>query len=85
MGSHSGHILTILSISYLIAFWFFWLLVTSLNVTILFVMLAFQSKDLVLAKSETMVLLSIDEKIVPVDIVRPLAQVRKWYWGVLMI
>ena len=77
MGSHSGHILTILSISYLIAFWFFWLLVTSLNVTILFVMLAFQSKDLVLAKSETMVLLSIDEKIVPVDIVRPLAQVRK--------
>ena len=72
MGSHSGHILTILSISYLIAFWFFWLLVTSLNVTILFVMLAFQSKDLVLAKSETMVLLSIDEKIVPVDIVRPL-------------
>ena len=77
MGSHSGHILTILSISYLIAFWFFWLLVTSLNVTILFVLLAFQSKDLVLAKSETMVLLSIDEKIVPVDIVRPLAQVRK--------
>ena len=77
MGSHSGHILTILSISYLITFWFFWLLVTSLNVTILFVMLAFQSKDLVLAKSETMVLLSIDEKIVPVDIVRPLAQVRK--------
>ena len=75
MGSHSGHILTILSISYLIAFWFFWLLVTSLNVTILFVMLAFQSKDLVLAKSETMVLLSIDEKIVPVDIIRPLAQV----------
>ena len=48
------------------------LLVASLNVTILFVMLAFQSKDLVLAKSETMVLLSIDEKIVPVDIVRPL-------------
>ena len=77
MGSHSGHILTILSISYLIAFWFFALLVTSLNVTILFVMLAFQSKDLVLAKSETMVLLSIDEKIVPVDHVRPLAQVRK--------
>ena len=38
-------------------------------------MLAFQSKDLVLAKSETMVLLNIDEKIVPVDIVRPLAQV----------
>ena len=75
MGSHSGHILTILSISYLIAFWFFWLLVTSLNVTILFVMLAFQSKDLVLAKSETMVLLSIDEKIVPVDIIRPLALV----------
>ena len=76
MGSHSGHILTILSISYLIAFWFFWLLVTSLNVTILFVMLAFQSKDLVLAKSETMVLLSIDEKIVSVDIVRPLALVN---------
>ena len=75
MGSHSGHILTILSISYLIAFWFFWLLVTSLNVTILFVMLAFQSKDLVLAKSETIVLLSINEKIVPVDIIRPLAQV----------
>ena len=75
MGSHSGHILTILSISYLIAFWFFWLLATSLNVTILFVLLAFQSKDLVLAKSETMVLLSIDEKIVPVDIIRPLAQV----------
>ena len=40
--------------------------------TILFVLLAFQSKDLVLAKSETMVLLSIDEKIVPVDIVKPL-------------
>ena len=77
MGSHSGHILTILSISYLIAFWFFWLLVTSLNVTILFVLLAFESKHLVLAKSETMVLLNIDEKIVPVDIVRPLAQVRK--------
>ena len=75
MGSHSGHILTILSISYLIAIWFFWLLVTSLNVTILFVMLAFQSKDLVLAKSETIVLLSINEKIVPVDIIRPLAQV----------
>ena len=75
MGSHSGHILTILSISYLIAFGF-WLLVTSLNVTILFVMLAFQSKDLVLAKNETMVLLSIDEKIVPVDIVRPLALVN---------
>ena len=70
MGSHSGHILTILSISYLIAFWFFWLVVTSLNVTL-------ESKDLVLAKSETMVLLNIDEKIVPVDIVRPLAQVRK--------
>ena len=50
------------------------LLVASLNVTILFVLLAFQSKDLVLAKSETMVLLSIDEKIVPVDIIRPLAQ-----------
>ena len=75
MGSHSGHILTILSISYLIAFWFFWLLVTSLNVTIFFVLLAFESKDLVLAKSETMVLLSIEEKIVPVDIIRPLAQV----------
>ena len=77
MGSHSGHILTILSISYLIAFWFFSLLVTSLKVTIIFVLLIFESKDLVLAKSETMVLLNIDEKIVPVDIVRPLAQVRK--------
>ena len=45
-------------------------MVTSLNVTL-------ESKDLVLAKSETIVLLSIDEKIVPVDIIRPLAQVRK--------
>ena len=44
--------------------------------TILFVLLAFQSKDLVLAKSGTIVLLSIDEKIVPVDIVRPLGLVN---------
>ena len=44
--------------------------------TTLFVLLAFKSKHLVLAKSETIVLLSIDEKIVPVDIVRPLALVN---------